>query len=72
MALANYGGAFDLGKVDFRRQIALRDRRSYRVVIPPIGVKAGMRRGLQERDRIAISRLSLWTVPVPSPVMRAT
>jgi len=35
------------------------------------GGQADSRRGV-DCDWAAISRLSLWTVPVPSPVMRAT
>jgi hypothetical protein len=37
-----------------------------------MGISGPPRRSHQDRDRAVISRFSLWTVPVPSPVMRAT
>jgi hypothetical protein len=37
-----------------------------------MGISGPPRRGHQDRDWALISRLSMWTVPVSSPVMRAT
>jgi hypothetical protein len=41
MALANYGSASDLDKVDLRRLVALQDRRGYRGHHPTDGRQIG-------------------------------
>jgi hypothetical protein len=62
-----------------RSQVLTKNASPLTIFVQPVQVLALFRRGLsglaswcQDCDWTAISRLNLWTVPVPSPVMRAT